>query len=143
MGWFNVEKLSGFVRLLSLLVALWSGSDAARGVQAVMSRPDGVASASAEDSSLITKNAGLSALFAFASANKRMIEGLLGALGLPSSSLSLAKSAIDVGRLADYWRLYARAVTRAERVELRTVASRVNDELFDSLFPVDPPEAAK
>lgn len=143
MQWFNVERISAFLRLVSLIAALWSGGQAVQGYQVVASRPDGVASATGDDASLVGGNVALTGLLATLAMYRPAIAKLLTTLGVPDGATGLLGGVIDVGRLTQYWQLYSRAVSKAERDSLRTAASRVNDELFDTLFPPDKTETAK
>lgn len=139
--WFTVEKMSAVLRVLSLLIALWSGSQAVQGYQVVVSRPDGVASASGEDAKAIGGNVGLSALLAFVAANKKVIESILTTLGVPATAGRIIGDVIDAGRLNNLRLSFDLAKSEPERQPIRDAARIVVNEIFDEHFP--PAEAAK
>lgn len=142
-AWFTVERISAVLRIVSMLAALWSGGQAVQGYHVVASRPDGVASASADDVKAVSGNAGLAALLGIVAANKKLIESLLKSLGVPDSANRVIGDVIDAGRLNNLRASFHLATTKAERDGIRSTASLVADEMFDSWFPAEKQEAAK
>jgi len=141
MGWFTVEKLSRILRIISLLAAVWSGNQAVRGYEVVRSRDDGIASASAEDVSQVGGNAAFAGLLAFIAANKKLIDGLLGTLGVPETATKIIGDVIDAGRMNQLRVSFNLAKSEPERKPIRDAARIVADEIFDENFP--PVEGAK
>jgi len=141
MGWFTVDKVSRILRIISLLAAVWSGNQAVQGYNVVRSRPDGVASASAGDVEQVGGNAAFAGLLAFVAANKKMIDGLLGTLGVPETATKIIGDVIDAGRMNQLRVSFNLAKSEPERKPIRDAARIVADEIFDENFP--PAEAAK
>jgi hypothetical protein len=135
MGWFTVEKISRILRIISLLAAVWSGNQAVQGYNVVRSRTDGIASASAADVEQVGGNAAFAGLLAFVAANKKMIDGLLGTLGVPETATKIIGDVIDAGRMNQLRDSFNKAQSEPERKLIRDAARIVADEIFDENFP--------
>jgi len=142
MQWFTVEKLSRILRIISLLAAVWSGNQAVQGYEVVRSRDDGIASVSTEDVQQVGGNVMFAGLLAFVAANKKLIDGLLGTLGVPENATKILGDVIDAGRMNQLRDSFNRAQSEPERALIRDAARIVANEIFDENFPPSA-EAAK
>ena len=84
MAWLTPEKLARLIQILTVLIGLWTGSDATSGIKTLASQPAGIVGADVDDKMSITGNGIVSILSLLTAANaKRLADWLTGKTGSP------------------------------------------------------------
>jgi hypothetical protein len=129
MAWLTPEKLARLIQILTVLIGLWTGSDATSGIKTLASQPAGIVGADVDDKMSITGNGIVSLLSLLTAANaKRLADWLTGATGSPRIGAALL-----LADLAMLHELRSRAYTPDQRAKIRDTAI---DLTGNTLFPV-------
>ena len=129
MAWLTPEKLARMIQIITVLIGLWSGSDATSGIKTLASQPAGIVGADVDDKMSITGNGIVSLLSLLTAANaKRLADWLTGATGSPRIGAALL-----LADLAMLHELRSRAYTPDQRAKIRDTAI---DLTGNTLFPV-------
>ena len=139
MAWLTPEKLARLIQILTVLIGLWTGSDATSGIKTLASQPAGIVGADVDDKMSLTGNATISILSLLTAANaKRLADWLTGTTGSPRIGAALLLA--DLGIL---YELRGRANSPEQRAAIRDTAI---DLTSNTLFPAmdqPKPEGAK
>lgn len=139
MAWLTPEKLARLIQIITVLIGLWTGSDATSGIKTLASQPAGIVGADVDDKMSITGNGIVSLLSLLTAANaKRLADWLTGATGSPRIGAALL-----LADLAMLHELRSRAYTPDQRAKIRDTAI---DLTGNTLFPAmdqPKPEATK
>ena len=128
MAWLTPEKLARLIQILTVLIGLWTGSDATSGIKTLASQPAGIVGADVDDKMSITGNATISILSLLTAANaKRLADWLTGTTGSPRIGAALL-----LADLAMLHELRSRAYTPDQRAKIRDTAI---DLTGNTLFP--------
>jgi hypothetical protein len=128
MAWLTPEKLARLIQILTVLIGLWTGSDATSGIKVLASQPSGIVGADVDDKMSITGNATISLLSLLTAANaKRLADWLTGTTGSPRIGAALLLA--DLGIL---YELRSRANSPEQRAAIRETAI---DLTSNTLFP--------
>ena len=125
MAWLTPEKLARLIQILTVLIGLWTGSDATSGIKTLASQPAGIVGADVDDKMSITGN-GILSLLTAANA-KRLADWLTGTTGSPRIGAALLLA--DLGIL---YELRGRANSPEQRAAIRDTAI---DLTSNTLFP--------
>ena len=139
MAWLTPDKLARLIQILTVLIGLWTGSDATSGIKTLASQPAGIVGADVDDKMSLTGNATISILSLLTAANaKRLADWLTGKTGSPRIGAALLLA--DLGIL---YELRGRANSPEQRAAIRDTAI---DLTSNTLFPAmdqPKPEGAK
>ena len=139
MAWLTPDKLARLIQILTVLIGLWTGSDATSGIKTLASQPAGIVGADVDDKMSLTGNATISILSLLTAANaKRLADWLTGTTGSPRIGAALLLA--DLGIL---YELRGRANSPEQRAAIRDTAI---DLTSNTLFPAmdqPKPEGAK
>ena len=128
MAWLTPEKLARLIQIITVLIGLWTGSDATSGIKTLASQPAGIVGADVDDKMSITGNATISILSLLTAANaKRLADWLTGTTGSPRIGAALL-----LADLAMLHELRSRAYTPDQRAKIRDTAI---DLTGNTLFP--------
>ena len=128
MAWLTPEKLARLIQILTVLIGLWTGSDATSGIKTLASQPAGIVGADVDDKMSITGNGIVSLLSLLTAANaKRLADWLTGVTGSPRIGAALL-----LADLAMLHELRSRAYTPDQRAKIRDTAI---DLTGNTLFP--------
>ena len=128
MASLTPEKLARLIQILTVLIGLWTGSDATSGIKTLASQPAGIVGADVDDKMSITGNATISILSLLTAANaKRLADWLTGTTGSPRIGAALL-----LADLAMLHELRSRAYTPDQRAKIRDTAI---DLTGNTLFP--------
>ena len=118
MAWLTPEKLARLIQILTVLIGLWTGSDATSGIKTLASQPAGIVGADVDDKMSITGNGIVSLLSLLTAANaKRLADWLTGKTGSPRIGAALL-----LADLAMLHELRSRAYTPDQRAKIRDTA---------------------
>ena len=56
MAWLTPDKLARLIQIITVLIGLWTGSDATSGIKTLASQPAGIVGADVDDKMSITGN---------------------------------------------------------------------------------------
>lgn len=128
MAWLTPEKLARLIQIITVLIGLWSGSDATSGIKTLASQPAGIVGADVDDKMSITGNGIVSLLSLLTAANAtRLANWLTGVTGSPRIGAALLLA--DLGILHE---LRGRANSAEQRAAIRDTAI---DLTSNTLFP--------
>lgn len=128
MAWLTPEKLARLIQIITVLIGLWTGSDATSGIKTLASQPAGIVGADVDDKMSITGNGIVSLLSLLTAANaKRLADWLTGVTGSPRIGAALLLA--DLGIL---YELRSRANSPEQRAAIRETAI---DLTSNTLFP--------
>ena len=128
MAWLTPEKLARLIQVITVLIGLWTGSDATSGIKTLASQPAGIVGADVDDKMSITGNGIVSLLSLLTAANaKRLADWLTGTTGSPRIGAALL-----LADLAMLHELRSRAYTPDQRAKIRDTAI---DLTGNTLFP--------
>ena len=128
MAWLTPEKLARLIQIITVLIGLWTGSDATSGIKTLASQPAGIVGADVDDKMSITGNGIVSLLSLLTAANaKRLADWLTGVTGSPRIGAALL-----LADLAMLHELRSRAYTPDQRAKIRDTAI---DLTGNTLFP--------
>lgn len=128
MAWLTPEKLARFIQIITVLIGLWTGSDATSGIKTLASQPAGIVGADADDKMSITGNGIVSLLSLLTAANAtRLANWLTGVTGSPRIGAALL-----LADLALMYELRERAHSAEQRASIRATAI---DLTSNTLFP--------
>ena len=128
MAWLTPEKLARLIQILTVLIGLWTGSDATSGIKTLASQPAGIVGADVDDKMSITGNGIVSLISLLTAANaKRLADWLTGKTGSPRIGAALL-----LADLAMLHELRSRAYTPDQRAKIRDTAI---DLTGNTLFP--------
>lgn len=139
MAWLTPEKLARLIQILTVLIGLWTGSDATSGIKTLASQPAGIVGADVDDKMSITGNGIVSLLSLLTAANaKRLADWLTGVTGSPRIGAALL-----LADLAMLHELRSRAYTPDQRAKIRdTAIDLTGNTLFPAMDKTEP-EGAK
>lgn len=134
MAWFTPENIKRFIQVITIILGLWTGSDATSGIKLLASQPGGVVAADADDKMSITGNGVISLLSLLTAANaKKLADWLTGATGSPRVGAALL-----LADLAMMYELRERSHSAEQRASIRATAI---DLTSNTLFPaMDQPQ---
>jgi len=128
MAWLTPEKLARLIQILTVLIGLWTGSDATSGIKTLASQPSGIVGADVDDKMSVTGNGIVSLLSLLTAANAtRLANWLTGVTGSPRVGAALLLA--DLGILHE---LRGRANSPEQRAAIRDTAI---DLTSNTLFP--------
>lgn len=128
MAWLTPEKLARLIQLITVLIGLWTGSDATSGIKTLASQPAGIVGADVDDKMSITGNGIVSLISLLTAANaKRLADWITGTTGSPRIGAALL-----LADLAMLHELRSRAYTPDQRAKIRDTAI---DLTGNTLFP--------
>lgn len=128
MAWLTPEKLARFIQIITVLIGLWTGSDATSGIKTLASQPSGIVGADVDDKMSVTGNGIVSLLSLLTAANaKRLADWITGTTGSPRIGAALLLA--DLGILHE---LRGRANSPEQRAAIRDTAI---DLTSNTLFP--------
>ena len=128
MAWLTPEKLARLIQIITVIIGLWTGSDATSGIKTLASQPAGIVGADVDDKMSITGNGIVSLLSLLTAANaKRLADWLTGVTGSPRIGAALL-----LADLAMLHELRSRAYTPDQRAKIRDTAI---DLTGNTLFP--------
>ena len=128
MAWLTPDKLARLIQIITVLIGLWTGSDATSGIKVLASQPAGIVGADVDDKMSLTGNATISILSLLTAANaKRLADWLTGTTGSPRIGAALLLA--DLGIL---YELRGRANSAEQRAAIRDTAI---DLTSNTLFP--------
>ena len=128
MAWLTPEKLARLIQIITVLIGLWTGSDATSGIKTLASQPAGIVGADVDDKMSITGNGIVSLISLLTAANaKRRADWLTGKTGSPRIGAALL-----LADLAMLHELRSRAYTPDQRAKIRDTAI---DLTGNTLFP--------
>jgi len=128
MAWLTPEKLARLIQILTVLIGLWTGSDATSGIKTLASQPAGIVGADVDDKMSITGNGIVSLLSLLTAANAtRLANWLTGVTGSPRVGAALL-----LADLALMYELRERSHSPEQKASLRETAI---DLTSNTLFP--------
>ena len=138
MAWLTPEKLARLIQILTVLIGLWTGSDATSGIKTLASQPAGIVGADVDDKMSITGNATISILSLLTAANaKRLADWLTGTTGSPRIGAALL-----LADLAMLHELRSRAYTPDQRAKIRDTAIDLTGNTLVPAMDQPKPEGA-
>ena len=134
MAWLTPDKIKRLIQIITVLIGLWTGSDATSGIKLLASQPTGIVGADVDDKASVAGNGIISLLSLLTAANaKRLADWITGATGSPRIGAALLLA--DLGILHE---LRSRANSPEQRAAIRETAI---DLTSNTLFPaMDKPQ---
>ena len=128
MSWLTPDRIQRFIQIVTVLLGLWTGSDATNGLRLLSSQPTGIVGADIDDTASVAGNGIVSILALLTAANaKRLAEWLTGATGSPRVVAALLLA--DLGILHE---LRGRTNSPEQRAAIRETAIDITSH---TLFP--------
>ena len=134
MSWLTPDRIHRLIQIITVLIGLWTGSDATNGLRLLSSQPTGIVGADIDDTASVAGNGIVSILALLTAANaKRLAEWLTGVTGSPRIGAALL-----LANLGILYELREKSNSARQRASLRETAIDITSE---TLFPaMDQPQ---